>query len=136
MDKEIAILLIEDSPADIRFAEIQLNNILGSKHSLVVRDYISKALQLLHEKKIDIIILDLSLPDSKGLGSLQKILDAYSIPVVIYTGVDDGFIKAEALRMGASDYLIKGSTSDDTLYTSILTCMKQEPLVFRDTVAS
>ena len=119
MEKETKILLIEDVLEDIRYAEIQFEIMFGSKHTIDVCDYFSKAMQLLQKKSFDIIILDLSLPDSNGLNSLKKLSDSYSIPIIIYTGLTDELVKAEAMRNGAMDYLIKGKTSTDALKASI-----------------
>ncbi len=119
IEKGVRILLIEDVPEDIRFAQIQLKQIFGSKHSVDVADYFSKALRLLQIQSFDIIILDLSLPDSKGLDSFKNIRDSYNIPVIIYTGLDNELVKTEALKSGAIDYLIKGKTNSHELKTSI-----------------
>jgi len=119
MEGIIRILLIEDVPEDVRFAQIQLMQIFGNKHTVEVADYFSKAVQLLQSKPFDIIILDLSLPDSKGLESFKNIRDSYNIPVIIYTGLDNELVKSEALKNGAMDYLIKGKTITSTLKTSI-----------------
>src|ERR1700722_446374 len=120
IEKEVAILLIEDVPEDIRFAQIQFKQIFGDKHTVDVADYFSKAVQLLQIKSFDIILLDLSLPDSKGLNSLKNIYGSYNIPVIIYTGLDNELVKIEALKYGAMDYLIKGKTTIDTLKASIV----------------
>jgi DNA-binding response OmpR family regulator len=119
MEKGIRILLIEDTPEDVRFAEIQFKQIFGNNHSLEVTDYYSKALLLLEKKSFDIIILDLSLPDSKGLDNFKYILRSHNIPVIIYTGLDDELVRSGALKHGAMDYLIKGKTSNEALKESI-----------------
>jgi len=119
MEKIIRILLIEDVPEDVRFVQIQLKQIFGDKHTVEVADYFSKAVQLLQVKTFDIIILDLSLPDSKGLDNFKNIRDSFNIPVIIYTGLDNELVKNEALKNGAMDYLIKGKTITSALKTSI-----------------
>ena len=125
MEKEIRILLIEDVQEDIRFAQIQFKQIFGDKHTVEVADYFSRALQLLKKKSFDIIILDLSLPDSKGLDNFKNILKSHNIPTIIYTGLSDEFVKNEALRYGAMDYLIKGKTTNDNLKESIVKSIKE-----------
>jgi DNA-binding response OmpR family regulator len=125
MEKVIRILLIEDVPGDIRFAQIQFKQIFGDNHTVEVADYFSKALQLLQKKPFDIIILDLSLPDSKGLDNYKNILKSYNIPTIIYTGLSDELVKSEALKYGAMDYLIKGKTTYETLKESIINSIKQ-----------
>src|SRR3984957_9400162 len=104
MEKGIRILLIEDTPEDVRFAQIQFKQIFGNSHSLEVTDYFSKALLLLEKNSFDIIILDLSLPDSNGLDSFKYVLKSYNIPVIIYTGLDDELVRSGAIKYGAMDY--------------------------------
>jgi len=118
--KEISILHVEDSPEDVRFAEIQFKNIFGSKHTVEVSAYFSKALALVQKKSFDIIILDLSLPDSQGLTNFTKLLKSCNIPIIIYTGLDNELVKNEAMQIGAMDYLIKGKTTEERLKASIL----------------
>ena|SRR5438552_2274129 len=128
MEKKIKILLIEDIPEDIRYAEIVFEKMFGNNHILEVADYFSKAIILLTEKSFDIIILDLSLPDSKGLINFKKLVKSFSTPVIIYTGLTDEFIKSEAMTFGAMDYLVKGKTNDDTLKESIVNSIIQYSL--------
>jgi DNA-binding response OmpR family regulator len=128
MPKIIRILLIEDVPEDIKFAEIQLDKILGSSYTLKVCDYFAKALQLLKKDNFDIIILDLSLPDSQGLTNFKKLSKTHNIPIIIYTGLSNEAIKNEAMESGAMDYLIKGKTSNDILKQSILNSIAQYPI--------
>ncbi len=125
MEKVTKILLIEDVLEDIRYAEIQFEIMFGNNFTMDVCDYFSKAIQLLQKKSFDIIILDLSLPDSKGLSSMKKLSDSYSIPIIIYTGLTDELVKAEAMRNGAMDYLIKGKTATNTLKASIVNSIIQ-----------
>ena len=128
MKKEIKILLVEDVPDDIRFAEIQLTKIFGTACILHVADFFSKAVQQLQKNDFDVILLDLSLPDSKGLTNFKKLVHSYKIPVIIYTGLADESIRSEAMKFGAMDYLIKGKINNDTLKKSILNSILQYPL--------
>ena len=89
--------MIEDVLEGIRYAEIQFEIMFGNKYTIDVCDYFSKAIQLLQKKSFDIIILDLSLHDSNGLNSFKKFSDSYSIPIIIYTGLTDELVKAEAM---------------------------------------
>lgn len=125
MRKEIKILLVEDSPDDVRFAEIQFENIFGSRHSVEVCAYFAKAFALVQKQYFDIIILDLSLPDSEGLTNFTKLLRSCSIPIIIYTGLDNELVKNEAIQIGVMDYLIKGKTTEETLKASILNSMSR-----------
>ncbi|MEO5643133.1 MAG: response regulator [Bacteroidia bacterium] len=120
MAEKIKILLVEDSIEDAKFASIQLRQSFGEDSVLQTTDYFSKATALVAENKFDLIILDLSLPDSRGLNTFKELLASCNIPIIIYTGLTDELIITQAKKAGASDYLIKGETSAAKLKASIL----------------
>lgn len=128
MEKKIRILLIEDVPEDIRYTEIVLGKIFGDRHTLEVSDYFAKAMNLVKERSFDIIILDLSLPDSKGLTNFKRLVNSCAVPIIIYTGLSDDSIKSETMKLGAMDYLVKGKTNDDMLKDSIVNSIIQYSL--------
>ena len=123
LDK-IKILLIEDSFEDAEYAATQLRQSFGEQHSLQTCDYFSKAEKLVAENSYDIIILDLSLPDSRGLTTFRDLVNSCNTPIIIYTGLADEMIKTDAIRSGARDYLIKGETSKSDLKSSILNALE------------
>lgn len=125
MIEKIKILLIEDSPEDAEFAAAQLRQSFGEHHALQTCDYFSKAAKLIGENNYDIIILDLSLPDSRGLTTFRDLVNSCKTPIIIYTGLSDDMIKADAIRSGAKDYLIKGETSKSELKSSILNALEK-----------
>lgn len=125
MAERIKILLVEDSIEDAKFASIQLRQSFGEDHSLHITDYFSKASTLIAEEVFHVIILDLSLPDSRGLNTFRELLNSCNVPVIIYTGLMDESIKADALKSGASDYLIKGETSAGALRQSIMSTLER-----------
>ena len=122
--KKIKILLIEDTPEDIGFVTIQLTESFGQDYTLEKSDYFSKALQLLSIKTYDVIILDLSLPDSYGLETFKTLIKHCNSPIIVYTGLLHELIKKEMMESGAHDYLIKGQTSNETLKHSIIQSIK------------
>ena len=81
---------------------------------------LSSALELLAVEKFDVVVLDLGLPDSDGIGSLEPILRAAEyIPVILLTGLEDEVLAAESVRGGAQDYLVKGQFDPKSLSRSI-----------------
>ena len=69
----------------------------------------SEAEKHLAEHAVDIILLDLGLPDAQGLGAVRRAhAAAPRVPLVVLTGLDDESLAAQALQEGAQDYLIKG----------------------------
>lgn len=112
-EEELTILLVEDSPADaILFREI-LADTSYSEHKLETVDRISKAIEKLDSQKIDIVVLDLNLPDSRGFDTFTRIFENYTaVPIIIYTVTNDEETALEAIRRGADDYLVKGPYLD------------------------
>lgn len=104
----IDVLLIEDDRADARHTEIALRRVLPHS-SMRVAESVLSGIDQLRESEPDVILLDLGLPDSKGLEGLQEILPVVSgVPVIVQSGLDDEEMAIEALRAGAQDYIRKG----------------------------
>lgn len=120
MIDKIKILLVEDSPEDVKYASIQLKQAFGDAHSLQTSDYFSKASKLIAENTFDVIILDLCLPDSRGLETFRVLANSTAAPIIIYSGLSDDAVKVEAMKAGACHYLIKGETSAPELKQCIL----------------
>lgn len=107
-EAKINVLLIEDNPGDARLLREALAGINGKPFGLEWADLLSKGLDVLTRQKVDVVILDLTLPDSKGLNSVDKLHTAAPwVPVVVLTGLDDENTGLEAVRRGAQDYLVK-----------------------------
>ena len=104
------ILLIEDNAGDVRLLQEMLKEAGDRHYDLTCTDRLSTGLKYLSEQHPDIILMDMGLPDSQGLGTLDAVLSATKgIPVVILTGMNDESVGVQAIRQGAQDYLIKGS---------------------------
>ena len=81
---------------------------------------LSAAVNCLDNSKYDVVLLDLMLPDSEGLETVQRIEKANShIPIVVLTGLDDEKIGLSAIKIGAMDYLVKGQVLDNVLVRAI-----------------
>jgi CheY-like chemotaxis protein len=110
------VLLVEDSPADARIVRENLACLEGDGFVLVHAERLAEGLERIAAGGIDAVLLDLSLPDSEGLDTLRCLLDgAPDIPIVVLTGNDDGTLAAQAVGMGAQDYLIKQALRADLL---------------------
>lgn len=108
-DDRIKILLVEDDPVDAELIQDMLSEIKTNFCEVESCDKLSKCLEFLGNKKIDLILLDLSLPDSWGLDTLTKVYNKVPyVPIVILTGLDDESSAIQAAQMGAQDYLVKG----------------------------
>ena len=109
-DKSIKVLLlVEDNAGDAHLLREMLNEPDSHDTTLTHVKRLSEAEQYLAGHPVDIVLLDLGLPDAQGLAALRRTRAAAPrVPVVVLTGLDDQELSAKALRKGAQDYLIKG----------------------------
>ena len=115
------ILLIEDNPGDVLLVEEYVSDILKKAEITHVTTFHKARELLLDNNLFDIILLDLSLPDSDRLNLVDQILKvADSTPVIILTGYTNLEFSMESLSKGASDYLLKDELSSTLLYKSIV----------------
>lgn len=128
--RHIKVLLIEDNPGDVRLIWEILSEIRNSPFYLNVANTLLKGLQEIEKSKPDVILLDLSLPDSNGIYSLNRIRDkAKEIPIVVITGLDDEITAIQSLKEGAQDYLVKGRTEPDLLKRALLYAIERNRLL-------
>jgi PAS domain S-box-containing protein len=110
--KQIHALLIEDDPDDILLLKEALVDIGLGKIRLDCADRLSRGLIQLGAQDYDVILLDLNLPDSRGLDTLTTTVKRFPrIPVVVLSGLADDAITVEAVRRGAQDYIVKSDIS-------------------------
>jgi len=117
---EVMILLVEDNPGDVGLMKASLED--SQYHHLAVlhADRLQKAVEMVLTEPLDIILLDLGLPDSSGLDTVDRMIKAAGpIPIVVLTGYSDENLGLEAVRRGAQDYLIKGEVDSASLERSI-----------------
>jgi diguanylate cyclase (GGDEF)-like protein/PAS domain S-box-containing protein len=103
------VLLVEDNPGDARLLREIFNEPASPASTLIHVESMSEAEKHLAEHEVDVVLLDLALPDAQGLGALRRARTAAPrVPVVVLTGMDDEALAAQALQEGAQDYLVKG----------------------------
>ncbi len=107
------VLLVEDSPDDAFLLRLALEQIPGGGAFRVRHvETLDAAFAVLWSKQVDVVLLDLALPDSFGLGTLELLLgEAPHTPVVVLTGLADDEAAVQAVAMGAQDYIVKGVES-------------------------
>ncbi len=120
VEKTINLLLVEDNPGDVRlFKEFLKSSGDGAFHMEHVSS-LASGLNRLHHNHLDLILLDLALPDGTGLQTLQDVHHASpQIPIIILTGSQDETLAMESLQNGAQDYLIKGQVNGDLLVRAV-----------------
>jgi PAS domain S-box-containing protein len=130
VDDKVNILLIEDNPSDKELVRIYLRDVYAGKSILFTADSLAKGLQLIASNSIDIIILDLSLPDSWGLETFNKLhSEVPGIPIIVLTGLEDERIGTDAVKMGAQDFLIKGKVKGKSFQRSISYSIERHKLL-------
>jgi diguanylate cyclase (GGDEF)-like protein/PAS domain S-box-containing protein len=103
------VLLVEDNPGDARLLREMLQEEGLYSSELLHADSMGRAEKILAEHAVDIVLLDLGLPDAQGLEAVRRAhAVAPRVPLVVLTGLDDEVLAAQALQEGAQDYLIKG----------------------------
>jgi C4-dicarboxylate-specific signal transduction histidine kinase len=103
------ILLVEDSAADAAWMRHTLSATNYGPFTLAHAQRLDAALGQLEGKQFDVVLLDLGLPDSQGMETLEKMRrKVRELPVVVLTGLDDEALAVRALQEGAQDYLVKG----------------------------
>ena len=116
----IQILAIEDNPADQRLIGEMLRGLTDPSFSLTYAGRLEIGLREIGSKKIDVILLDLGLPDSRNFEGLDKIVRQHpAVPVIVLTGADDEKLGFQAIQRHAADYLIKGKIDIALLTRSI-----------------
>jgi DNA-binding response OmpR family regulator len=113
----VRVLLIEDDEDDVFLIKDMLAEVSPKVQvTLTCTGRLETGLNLLARGEIDAILLDLNLPDSRGLDTLKRLSPRESkIPIVVLTGLDDEQTAIEAVHLGAQDYLIKGEISGQVL---------------------
>jgi len=103
------LLLVEDNLGDARLLREMLNGQNSFNTQLTQLESMTAAETHLAKHAVDIILLDLGLPDAQGLEAIRRAhAAAPGVPLVVLTGLDDESLAVQALQLGAQDYLIKG----------------------------
>lgn len=118
--KQLNILLIEDDIAEARLIQEILKNFHSNQFCLTHVKRIQVAFNRLKQEQFDLILLDLTLPDSQGLASVELLVQNFAyLPIIVLTNTNDNQLAVEAVRQGAQDYLVKRNINVDVLVRSI-----------------
>jgi diguanylate cyclase (GGDEF)-like protein/PAS domain S-box-containing protein len=114
------LLMVEDNPGDALLLREMLNDQGLRQATFAHVERLCDAEKHLAEHDVDVILLDLGLPDAHGLDAVQRARAiAPRVPLVVLTGLDDEVLAARALQEGAQDYLIKGQIDGRSLLRSL-----------------
>ena len=130
----ISVLLIEDDPDYSELVRHLLDGPLVElpelQFSLLSANTLSEGLARLSDGEIQVVLLDLTLPDSTGLQTLARVRhEAPDVAVVVLTGAEDPAQATQALQEGAQDYLLKHETDERSLVRSLRYAMERQRLM-------
>ncbi|MGF1514556.1 MAG: ATP-binding protein [Elainellaceae cyanobacterium] len=129
-DKAISLLLVEDSASDVSLVRRMLER-SRPHYQVSGAERLSAAITLAQQKHFDVALLDLTLPDSDGLATVERFVSSLAnLPTIVLTVEDDESLALQAITKGAQDYLIKDEISPDGLMRSIRYSIERGRLMF------
>ena len=118
--RPVRVLMIEDLELEALLVRQMLASVRSAHFDLTHVDLVQKGLDYLETHEVDVILLDLNLPDSAGYATFERVLShAPDLPIILFTNMDDEAQAARAVREGAQDYLIKHKIDATLLSRSI-----------------
>jgi len=118
--RNIKTLVIEDNTGDARLIQEMLIEAGSNQSDLERCDRLSAGLERLNSGGVDVVLLDLGLPDSNGIDTFLRVYaQAPDVPTVVLTGLDDARLAAKLVSSGAQDYLVKGQFDANLLMRTI-----------------
>jgi len=129
MDKDlIKVLLVEDSAVDRRIVERLLARCPQAvKFAVESAGSLSAAVECLGSREYDIVLLDMKLPDSRGIETVRSVISAHPrLPIVVLTGCDDEETGLLAIGNGATDYLVRSQSLENLLVRTILYALERQ----------
>ncbi len=116
----IHVLLIEDDPIQAKYIQAMFSSVEAEKFIMTWGSTLDAGMSIIASTQVDIVLLDLMLPDSNGLDTFISLYDAApNIPIVVLSSLDDETPALLAVQRGAQDYLIKGKIDVHILIRSI-----------------
>jgi PAS domain S-box-containing protein len=126
-ETSIQALLVEDNPGDIFLLQQMLADTPFWKAILTCTEQLQSALLLCRQQTFDIVLLDLSLPDSHGYATFERMRQQIpQTPIILLTGSDDQELALRAVRAGAQDYLVKGESNAALLIRAMRYAMERK----------
>jgi len=124
------LLIVEDSPSDARLLEAHLSEGLLGAGSIEREATLEGALARLSRGDVDVVLLDLGLPDSSGLDTYREVARGNPrVPVVIVSGLNDARIAEEAVGLGAQDYVLKDGVTPKDLARAVTYAIRRQDVI-------
>lgn len=126
-NNSITILVVEDNPAFTRLVHELLKDSTTNRFDFADTQSLSESIEILKKQNIDVILLDLGLPDSQGIDTFRQIQKSSPhTPIIILTGLQDETIAVKTIAEGAQDYFVKGTFDGNILAKSILFAIERK----------
>lgn len=131
VDPPLSVLLVEDNPNDATLVETHLergeNHVLPDETEVHHEGTLEAGLTTAEHTDIDVVLLDLGLPESSGPDTFERLDDrVHDLPVVVLTGLQDEQAAVELLNRGAQDYLVKNQLTEERLVKSIRYALERQ----------
>ncbi len=128
MSEEIKVLQVDDDEIDVKLAKRVLTKCSRPiTFNVQSAGTLSQAIDRLSNNEYDIVLLDLGLPDSNGIETVQKVTEVNpNIPIVVLTGLEDEEAGLAAIKSGAADYLVKGLSLENSLVRTVLYAIERK----------
>lgn len=115
-NSRVKILLIEDNPGDARLVEILLDESDFDNYDVINKQSLNDGIEIHKQMDFAVVLLDLSLPDSRGFETLERFVQAQPMAnVIVMTGLSDKALGLNAVKAGAQDFLMKGGFDPELL---------------------
>lgn len=127
-ERQVSVLIVEDNPGDARLIELMIND-ADPAFNIERADRLGAGLRAVETGHIDIVLLDLSLPDSHGLDTFTLMHSRVPhVPIIVLSGLNDTRLALQAVHRGAQDYLIKGQVEGQVLVRAMRYAMERKRL--------
>jgi PAS domain S-box-containing protein len=128
MNSEIRVLQVDDDEIDVRLVKRALaKSTRPAKFTVESASCLSEAINLFKTKQFDVVLLDLGLPDSNGIETVHSVCKVIpNTPIVVLTGLENEETGLEAIKSGASDYLVKGPAMENSLVRTALYAIERK----------
>jgi PAS domain S-box-containing protein len=115
------VLVVEDNPGDIFLLREMVDEESKSLFQVTAEvDRLGRAIELLSHGEIDVVLLDLSLPDSRGVETFTRAhAAAPDVPIIVLSEIDDEELALQTVQLGAHEYLVKGRVDVHLLHRAL-----------------
>lgn len=130
--QRINVLIIEDNPGDVILVREYFEDDEAHEYNITESGTLKNSISILANQKVDIILLDLSLPDSNGEETFLSLKSTFpDIPIILLTGYEDKNFAVKLLKDGAQDYLLKNDLTAKNLQIAVAFAVERNKLTNR-----